>query len=189
MSTVDPGSQEGVALPMGSLLTVTAGAGGSAICLENAGNTPQITLASGQTRTFGPFPWDRVIGISALTVGATYSVSAAASAGLDVTHDLASSANDLDPGSGWPANYDRLVLTASGGSCNLTGLKAGTDGQTIVLANEDATATITLKNASSSSAAANRFRCPGGADFSLAPLVSVELMYWGGSDNVWAVTP
>jgi hypothetical protein len=123
MSTVLAGSQEAVALPAGALLTVTAGTGGTAVCQEHAASPP-ISLGSRVTRTFGPFPWDRVIGISAQTAAATYSVSSGAATGLTATYDFAANANNVDPGSGWPTNYDRLVLTAAGrrrlGECDRT---------------------------------------------------------------------
>ncbi len=159
MSTVSNGSQKAVAVSAGVILTVTAGSAGSAACEESVGHSPRINVAAGVTRTLGPFGWDRVIGIAALGDDVTYSLSASAQAGLRAVYDFAADANNVDPGSGWPTNYDALVLTAvgAGAPANMTGLKAGTEGQRVLITNDDASNTNTLKNASSSSTAANRF--------------------------------
>lgn len=183
MSTVSNGSQASVSLPAGIILTVTAGTGGTVVVQEGIGNSPQINLGSAVTRTFGPFAWDRVIGITALTIDATYSISTGVKSGLRAAYDFAADANNVDPGSGWPTNYDRLVLTAvgAGAPANMTGLKAGTDGQRVLITNDDASSSITLKNASSSSTAANRFLAH--ADVVLTTGTSVLAEYDGTLAN------
>lgn len=58
---------------------------------------------------------------------------------------------------------------------DITGLNAGIASGAVVLVNVNATYSITLKDASSSSTAANRFAF--GADYALAPGASVSLLY------------
>ena len=160
MSTVNQGTQAAVAVSAGIILTVTAGAGGACACEEGVGRSPRINIAAGVTRTFGPFPLDRTIGIAAIGDDVIYSLSTGAESGLRVVYDFpAASENNVDPGSGWPTNYDRLVLTAvaAGAASTMTGLKAGTDGQKVLITNDDASNSITLANSSGSSSNANRF--------------------------------
>lgn len=59
---------------------------------------------------------------------------------------------------------------------DLTGIAAGTSGRIIILANVGSF-TITLKNASGSSSAGNKFNLPGAADFALTAGSTVMLRY------------
>jgi hypothetical protein len=186
-TTVSQGSQKAVAVSAGLILSVTAGAGGACACEEGVGRSPRINVAAGLTRTFGPFPWDRVLNVYAIGDDATFVLSTGAQSGERATYDFpAASENNVDPGGGWPTNFDRLVLTAVGsaGASAMTGLKAGTDGQRVIVTNNDASSTITLTNQSSSSTAANRFLAH--ADVALTTGSSVLIEY-DGTLGFWVV--
>jgi hypothetical protein len=102
--------------------------------------------------------------------------------------------DNLNPGSGWPTGYGRLDLNAAAGAANLTGLKAATDGQQILIRNLPGSGNnITLNNQNASSLAANRFQglnlASPNADVILAPGSGILLMYYGGSLNYWVMVP
>jgi len=71
---------------------------------------------------------------------------------------LTANTNDYNPANGLFTSVWRI---SSNGAINLTGIQAGTSGQRITLCNVG-TQTITLKNQSASSVAANRFTNSGG---------------------------
>lgn len=91
---------------------------------------------------------------------------------------LTASVNDYTP-SPSIASASVLRLTASA-AWNVTGLVAGSGGQIIYVYNVDTADTITLKNESASSTAANRFAL-GGADVALAPSAGIAIQYDGTS--------
>lgn len=66
--------------------------------------------------------------------------------------------NNLNPGGAWPAGFGRLILTSPGGASNVTGLRAGSDGQWMLIFNADPTNMITLNSLNAGSAAANQFQ-------------------------------
>lgn len=70
-----------------------------------------------------------------------------------------------------------VVRIASTGAIDLTGLAAATNQSVFHLLSNVGAFTITLKNASASSAAANRWRCPGAVDFGLATGTAVWIWY------------
>lgn len=92
---------------------------------------------------------------------------------------LGSNTNDYAP-TNYDAHCGLLRLTAST-PVNLTGLTGGTGGRTIAILNAGANA-ITLKDASVSSSAANRFAF--GADITLAGKQGVVLHY-DGTGSLW----
>jgi hypothetical protein len=81
-----------------------------------------------------------------------------------VSATLAASQNDYAPAGYVAAQTNRLVLTSV--TSTITGLLAATDGFSVQIVNAGG-GVITFKNASSSSAAANRFNCPNSADATL----------------------
>jgi len=87
--------------------------------------------------------------------------------------------NDVNPGGGWPSlagvPYTTLGVTITGGNANWTGLLAGTDGQLVLIANQDTVDTLTLNKQNAGSAAANRFAFA--ADLILPPGASAFAMY------------
>lgn len=91
------------------------------------------------------------------------------------------SVNDAAP-SGWAATKNRLLVTPNSGGSTLTGLDATgfSDGWAVLIANVSATDDLQLSVASSSSAAANRFKNAG--DYVLPPgaavLVAIEGTGW-----------
>ncbi len=89
--------------------------------------------------------------------------------------------NDIDPGGGWPVGFDRLDVTGSV-TANITSLKAGGDGQRVIVSNQT-TGFLTLNNASGSGTAANRFLGPD--DMALAVGLSMMIVYYAGSVNRW----
>lgn len=80
--------------------------------------------------------------------------------------------DDYAPSGYATASIMRLDVDAAH---NITGLNAGIGTGGVVLVNTNGTYTITLKDASSSSTAANRFAF--GADFALSPGASISLFY------------
>lgn len=97
---------------------------------------------------------------------------------------LTASQNDYEPSGLATAQWIRISSTTA---VNLTGLKAGSVGDVILLTNIGSN-TITLVHASASSAEANRFRCPGAGDFALATQESVWVIgdrFYDGSAMVW----
>lgn len=95
---------------------------------------------------------------------------------------LSASQNDWNPGVA-----DVIYITASG-AINLTGLTASAvNGFSVLLVNVSATANVTLVHESSSSAAANRFRSPYGANYVLyADGGSATLVYHAASSR-WRI--
>ncbi len=90
--------------------------------------------------------------------------------------------NDYAPTSLQAAAVLRVSAT---GAVDLTGLVAAATPHAKLLINVG-TQTITLKTASGSSAAANRWRCPGAVDFSLTAGTAVWIFYDLAS-TVWQV--
>ena len=91
--------------------------------------------------------------------------------------------NDYNPGSLSTASTLRLNPTAS---VNLTGLAGGTDGRIIILHNINAAQSLTLKDESASSTAANRFALT--ADVSMSPDGVAFLQYDSTSQRWRAVS-
>lgn len=87
----------------------------------------------------------------------------------------AGSQNNVDPGSGFPTNKSRLVVTLAGNG-TWTGLVAGADGQLVYLTNADAADSLTLTSQDAGSVAANRFLYAGGG-IVLPPGASKLLLY------------
>lgn len=90
---------------------------------------------------------------------------------------LTANANDYAPTSF--ATATTLALS-SDASRDITGLAGGASGRYVLLVNNNAN-NIVLKNASASSTAANRFACPGNADFTLNQFDAVWIVYLGAS--------
>lgn len=98
---------------------------------------------------------------------------------------LTADQNDYLPDNGTAAMIWRL--SADGTTRYLTGIAASDqDGEWLVLVNLDATADIGLRHLSSSSAAANRILCPGGADLTL-PAYSALILFYDGDQHYWQV--
>ncbi len=104
---------------------------------------------------------------------------------LVVVAASAGATNDLDPGSGFPVGIDRVDVTLGSGAANWTGLKAGGDGQRIILSNQDAANALTLNKQNAGSTAANRFVAVD--DMVLMPGQSWMLVYCAGSVNRWRI--
>jgi hypothetical protein len=64
--------------------------------------------------------------------------------------------NNIVP-TGFGVQSARIILTAPSGVANITGLQAGTPGQSVAIINADAANMITLNNRNAGSAAANQF--------------------------------
>jgi hypothetical protein len=101
--------------------------------------------------------------------------------------------NDFNPGGvpAWPGTlaspYGRLDLVPVA-ACNLTGLKAGLDGQLVIIRNATAIGSgilITLNNLNGGSLAANQFSYL--ADFTLPPGDAQTMVYYAGSINKWVL--
>lgn len=100
--------------------------------------------------------------------------------------------NNLDPIAAWPAGFGRLDLNAAAGAANVTGLKAGIDGQQIVIRNLPSSGNnVTLNNQNAGSLAANQFQglslASPNADMILVPGSAILLMYYAGSLNYWVM--
>lgn len=95
---------------------------------------------------------------------------------------LAANTNNYAPSGLAAASVARVAST---GAINVTGLLASTRSQLLLLANIGAF-TITLTNADALSTAANRFRCPGAANFGLTTGKACWLWY-DLTSTVWQV--
>lgn len=99
-----------------------------------------------------------------------------------VIPQLTANTNDWLPSTGYRGS---IWTTSASIAIDITGISATLSGQVIWLYNSGANA-ITLKNASSSSVAANRFRCNTAADIVIAQYKSVILTY-NTNDTCWMV--
>ncbi len=104
---------------------------------------------------------------------------------LAPTAITAASTNDYDPGSSFPTNYSWLDLNPSTNDITLTGLLAGTDGQSVSIRNIGSTYTIYLTNASNLSLAANRFS--GEGDAGIPPGAIERMTYRALPSPRWAI--
>lgn len=91
--------------------------------------------------------------------------------------------NNLTPASPWPTGFGRLDLNAAAGAANVTGLKAGVDGQQMVIRNLPSSGNnVTLNNQNAGSSAANQFQglnlASPNADMILVPGSAILLMYY-----------
>lgn len=96
---------------------------------------------------------------------------------------LAANTNDWNPTGLSTANVIRIGSDAT--PRNLTGIVAGTAGDILLLHNRNNGTAITLVH-DATSTAANRFLCPGAANYTLSPKSSVWL-YYSGTDSRWLV--
>lgn len=94
-----------------------------------------------------------------------------------VATDSTIDADDWNPGGNWPAVSK--IRSNPGASIATGGLDAAgvSSGQLVLLVNISSTNTITLEHEEATSAAANRFACPGQVDFAVGPGASVFLTY------------
>jgi hypothetical protein len=97
---------------------------------------------------------------------------------------IAAQQDDYGP-TGWDT-ADHVVITLTGDQ-TMTGALAPTSGTARrFIFNSDTVDTLTLTHLDVASAAANRFRCPGGESVAVGPLETVELRY-DFTDSVWVV--
>ena len=85
-----------------------------------------------------------------------------------------------------------LFLDGNSGNVTFTGVKAyGFNNQRLTINNADASHSLTLKHASTSSLSNNRIYCPGGSDLVVSSLNAVDLVYMqnvaGGGTSGWVV--
>lgn len=107
------------------------------------------------------------------TTGATDLVLPTTATGATITPTaLSASVNDYLPTGHATAAVERWSSGVT--AINVTGLDAGGLSRPCII--NVGSATITLKHESVSSVAANRFRCPGNADFALTSGSIVELV-------------
>lgn len=100
-----------------------------------------------------------------------------------IATQLAVSTNNWNPTG---LGTKKVIYVDAAGAIDLTGIAAQTDGYTFELVVYGANA-ITLKHASASSSAANRFNLPGAVDFpALSGFKRVTLRY-GMSNTEWQV--
>lgn len=137
------------------------GTSGDVLTSQGAGNAPKFAAGSaGGNPTFGTF----------------------------VSIALAAGANDnVNPGGTWPTGYGRLDFDTSAGAANVTGLKAGSDGQAIIIRNSGANQ-LTLNSLNAGSSAANQFLYI--ADLILDENASVLAVYYSnlnGGSGAWVI--
>lgn len=80
----------------------------------------------------------------------------------------------------------RLVVTLPTGDATWTGLQAGSDGQRVMLWNNDANSTLILSTDDAGSIDRNRFKGTS-LGYGLSPGFSIDLIYFAGSVNGWVV--
>jgi hypothetical protein len=157
------------------------GIGGGGSITPTAGPAT-TTLNNGDT--FGIFQGGTWQSVTAQIVA---SYVASAIAGTYLAANVASgSTNDFNPATFGPT-VNRLDLDPNAGNSTLTGLLAGIDNQLILVANVNATNSLTLSNQDAGSAAANRFRASD--SFTLLPGGSIWLSYYAGTVNRWVIAP
>jgi len=98
---------------------------------------------------------------------------------------LTANANDWNPTGLATASIIRATSDAT--VRTITGIIAGNAGDLLILTNANASTAITLAHESASSAAANRFFCPGNVDVSLTSRSTVWLIYDNASSR-WRVS-
>lgn len=96
----------------------------------------------------------------------------------------AGSTNNVAP-AGFGATIGLLDVTLAAGNATWTGLQAGTNKQLLIIANKDATNSLTLAALNAGSSAANQFRA--GGDLVLPPLSAVLVAYYA-TPAQWIVT-
>jgi hypothetical protein len=99
-----------------------------------------------------------------------------------IAPSLTASVNDWAPTG---LSGARTVKISSTGAYSITGMAAGSEGEEKLLNNASGS-TLTLPHNSASSAAANRWYCPGAASFSLTTLRTVLVRY-DGDVSRWCV--
>ncbi len=87
----------------------------------------------------------------------------------------AGASNNVNP-AGFGNTVGIIDVTLAAGNANWTGLTAGADKQMLIIANADATNTLTLNGLNAGSLAANQFRA--GGDPALPPLSAILLCYF-----------
>lgn len=105
--------------------------------------------------------------------------------GIGTPAQITSNQNDYTPAA---LATSRILRLSTDASRNITGLGAGTDGQRLTLLNVGAF-DIVLTHNDAASTAANRFRCPGAASFTIRRDGGVELVYEETSDRWRVVAP
>lgn len=96
----------------------------------------------------------------------------------------AGATNNFSP-AGWPTGVGRLDINPSSGNANITGLVAGSDAQSVLITNVNATNTLTLNALNAGSLAANQFRYAG--DLILPTNATVLAVYYAGTVNNWVL--
>lgn len=88
----------------------------------------------------------------------------------------------------WPVGFGsstaELQLLPPTGGATITGLQGGAIGQTVIIANESATDTISLSHESASSLSTNQFYDPGAATYVIAVNSFIQVKYQNGYWNV-----
>jgi hypothetical protein len=168
-----------------TLLVDTDGAGGALTLMQIAGPLRSEGLQLGTTAA--------PPSIAGIALGATAQIypdattgtlikftNNIAPAGYVAASQLTANQNDWNPG----ANFHRsfLMVVSSDASRTLTGLVAGIQGEVHLLSNQGGF-DIVFAQESASSSAANRFRCPGAANFTLNQKDSVFVVYDALSAN------
>jgi hypothetical protein len=154
-----------------SLYTNTAG---SLILQDDADGTPSIGI-TGDVVT--------LTATSGVTIVTNLSTGAISTSGLISPAQIVANTDNYNPTGLATATLLRLTTDVSR---NLTGIVAQTAGRQFVLANLGAANLVLIHDATST--AANRFYCPGNANFTMTPTSYVHLLY----DNTltrWLVMP
>lgn len=114
--------------------------------------------------------------------------SAAATGGVAGTYLAYASAtgtlNNVNP-AGFGSGVGILDVTLASGNATWTGLIAGADKQSLVIANADAVNSLTLAALNGGSSAANQFRYT--ANLIVPPLTAVTLVYYT-TPALWIIT-
>ncbi|MDE2233796.1 MAG: hypothetical protein KGJ90_06880 [Patescibacteria group bacterium] len=95
------------------------------------------------------------------------------------TSGIGSDQNNYNPGTGWVPTVGQLNLLPTAANVNITGLVALQAGTEIIIQNIAVSDTVTLKNQSSSSSAANRFITYNGSDYVIPAQGFVFAVYTG----------
>lgn len=153
----------------GADVVLNPGAGGS--CRPNTNNARDLASSS--------FQWANTWTVNLRMSGLEFHT------GIGTPAQITANQNDYTPSA---LATSRVLRLSTDASRNITGLGAGTDGQRLTILNVGAQ-DIVLTHNDVASVAANRFRCPGAASFTIRRDGGVELIYEETSDRWRVIAP
>ena len=157
-----------------------------------AGRTGAVTIAAADVSGLGSLATQSSVAYSSLTgTPSTFAPTAHASThqtgGADAVSSVVVTPSSLAADTNdWSIGTGDIFRVAGTAARNITGIAAGTSGQAILLVNVGSFA-LTLKHASTSSSAANRFTTPWAGDCILAASGGNAVLVYDSTSSTWRV--